>query len=117
MKAKLAALAAAALLCAGCAGTASQGGLSGVIAPDARLELVREGFQFTEGPLPMADGGLLFTDLRASRVHRLDPQGNITTVYEKPMVSPMTAAAICSASRRQAANASGASTRTAVSAR
>ncbi len=83
MKAKLAALAAAALLCAGCAGTASQGGLSGVIAPDARLELVREGFQFTEGPLPMADGGLLFTDLRASRVHRLDPQGNITTVYEK----------------------------------
>ena len=33
--------------------------------------------------LPMADGGLLFTDLRASRVHRLDPQGVITTVYEK----------------------------------
>ena len=83
MKAKLAALAAAALLCAGCAGTASQGGLSGVIAPDARLELVREGFQFTEGPLPMADGGLYFTDLRASRVHRLDPQGNITVAYEK----------------------------------
>lgn len=66
----------------GCAGTASNGGLSGVIAPEAKLELVREGFQFTEGPLPMADGGLYFTDLRASKVHRLDPRGNISTVYE-----------------------------------
>ena len=54
-----------------------------MIAPDAKLELVREGFQFTEGPLPMADGGLYFTDLRAARVHRLDPQGNITVVHEK----------------------------------
>lgn len=83
MKTMLAALAAVVLCCAGCAGTGSQGGLSGVIAPEAKLELVREGFQFTEGPLPMADGSLLFTDLRASRVHRLDPQGGITTVYEK----------------------------------
>lgn len=83
MDAKTAALAALALFCAGCAGTASQGGLSGVIAPEAKLEVVREGFQFTEGPLPMADGGLLFTDLRASRVHRLDPQGLISTVFEK----------------------------------
>jgi YD repeat-containing protein len=31
----------------------------------------------------MADGGLYFTDLRAARVHRLDPQGNITVVHEK----------------------------------
>jgi gluconolactonase len=77
------ALVCAAGLLAGCAGTLSQGGLSDVIAPDAKLELVREGFMFTEGPLPMADGGLYFTDLRAARVHRLDPQGNITLVHEK----------------------------------
>lgn len=83
MNAKVAALAAVAFFCAGCAGLSSQGGLSGVIASDAKLETVREGFQFTEGPLPMADGGLLFTDLRASRVHRLDPGGTITMVYEK----------------------------------
>ena len=83
MTARTIALAVCLLVCAGCAGTSSQGGLSGVIAPDAKLELVREGFQFTEGPLPMADGGLLFTDLRASRVHRIDPQGVISTVYEK----------------------------------
>jgi gluconolactonase len=83
MNVKWAALLGAVWLCAGCAGTSSQGGLSSVIAPDAKLELVREGFQFTEGPLPMADGGLYFTDLRAARVHRLDPQGNITVVHEK----------------------------------
>lgn len=77
------ALACVAILCAGCAGMQSQGGLTGVIAPDAKLELVREGFTFTEGPLPMADGGLYFTDLRASRVHRLDPQGNITIAFDK----------------------------------
>ena len=83
MNGKLAAIAAVVMLCTGCAGPSLQGGLSGVIAPEAKLELVREGFQFTEGPLPMADGGLLFTDLRASRVQRLDPQGVISTIYEK----------------------------------
>ncbi len=83
MKTKSMALVCALLLCAGCAGTLSQDGLSGVIAPGAKLELVREGFMFTEGPLPMADGGLYFTDLRASRVHRLDPQGNISIAFEK----------------------------------
>ena len=81
--AKWPALVCAVLLCASCAGMQSSGGLSGVIAPDAKLELVREGFSFTEGPLPMADGGLYFTDLRASRVHRIDPQGNITIAHEK----------------------------------
>ena len=81
--AKWPALVCAVMLCASCAGMQSSGGLSGVIAPDAKLELVREGFSFTEGPLPMADGGLYFTDLRASRVHRIDPQGNITIAHEK----------------------------------
>jgi gluconolactonase len=81
--AKWPALVCAVMLVAGCAGLSSQGGLSDVIAPDAKLELVREGFQFTEGPLPMPDGGLYFTDLRASRVHRIDPQGNISIVHEK----------------------------------
>jgi gluconolactonase len=77
------ALVCAAGLLAGCAGTSSQGGLSAVIAPEAKLELVREGFGFTEGPLPLADGGLYFTDLRAARVYRLDVQGNITVAHEK----------------------------------
>lgn len=77
------ALVCAAGLLAGCAGTTGSGGLSGVIALDAKLETVRENFQFTEGPLPLADGGLLFTDLRAARVYRLDPQGNISIAHEK----------------------------------
>ena len=58
-------------------------GLPDVVAAGARVELVQDGFVFTEGPLPMPDGGLLFTDLRASRIHRLDLTGRITVFRDK----------------------------------
>ena len=50
-------------------------GIAGVVAPDVEVELVQEGFVFTEGPVGTADGGLYFTDLRSmpSRIYRLDP--------------------------------------------
>lgn len=60
-----------------------QGGIPGVVAPGVELELVQEGFVFTEGPVGTADGGLLFTDYRASRIHRLDPGGKISVVHEQ----------------------------------
>lgn len=63
------------LVCSGCA--TPEGALRGVVSPETQVELVKEGFVFTEGPLPMADGGLLFTDLRASRIYRLDLSGNV----------------------------------------
>lgn len=71
------------LLLAGCASTSS--GISivpGVTAPGAQVELVREGFMFTEGPLPAPDGGLYFTDLRASRIHKIEPNGSISLYRE-----------------------------------
>ncbi len=58
------------------------GGIKGVIAPGVAPELVQEGFTFTEGPVGTSDGGLLFTDIRANRIHRMDPSGRITTLYE-----------------------------------
>jgi gluconolactonase len=58
-------------------------GIPGVIAPGVEAELVQEGFTFTEGPLGMADGSLLFTDIRVSRIHRLDASGKITTLHEQ----------------------------------
>lgn len=70
------AIAALAVL-AGCKALEPDSGLRGVVSPHAQVELVKGGFVFTEGPLPMADGGLLFSDLRASRIYRLDLIGDI----------------------------------------
>jgi gluconolactonase len=58
-------------------------GIPNVVAPGARVELVRDGFQFTEGPVGTPDGGLYFTDLRASVIYRLDPTGEIHVVRDK----------------------------------
>jgi gluconolactonase len=56
----------------------ARGGMGAVLSPDARVELVQEGFQFTEGPLDTPDGGLFFTDLgKPSRIFRLDASGKI----------------------------------------
>ena len=57
-------------------------GIAGAVAPDAKVELVQEGYVFTEGPVGAADGGLYFTDNRANKILRLDPAGNISTVHE-----------------------------------
>ncbi len=72
-----------AALLTGCATTPS-GGMSSIIAPDAKVQLVQEGFIFTEGPLGMPDGGLYFTDLRtANRIYRMDAHGKISVFREK----------------------------------
>ena len=52
-------------------------GIPGVVAAGATVELVKEGFQFTEGPVGTPDGGLYFTDVRANVMYRLDPSGGI----------------------------------------
>src|ERR1700751_5598096 len=58
-------------------------GIPGVVAAGLEAELVQEGFTFTEGPVNTADGGLVFTDIRANRIHRLDPAGKITVLAEQ----------------------------------
>jgi gluconolactonase len=78
MRAIAACVAAAAALCAGCATAPADEGLLRVLSPSASVELVRENFVFTEGPLPTPDGGLLFTDYRDEKIWRLDPKGNFS---------------------------------------
>ena len=51
--------------------------IPGVIAADARVELVKDGYQWLEGPVDDGKGGLYFTDLSASRIYRLAPTGEI----------------------------------------
>jgi gluconolactonase len=75
---------AVAALCAGCALLPTEDeGLMRVLAPSARVDLVRDNFEFTEGPLPTSDGGLLFTDYRGDRIWRLDPQGKLSVFRDK----------------------------------
>ena len=54
-------------------------GISGVVARGTQIELVKEGFEFTEGPVGARDGGLYFSDTRAtpSKIYRLRPSGEI----------------------------------------
>lgn len=59
-----------------------QTAIRGVIAADARVELVRGGFQGLEGPMPSPDGGLYFSDIAANRTYRLDKNGNISVWRE-----------------------------------
>jgi gluconolactonase len=59
-------------------------GIPGVVAKGEIVQLYKEGFIFTEGPVPMADGGLFFSDLQtADRIYRLDPKGEFTVFREK----------------------------------
>ena len=68
----------------GCAGLSGSDGLDAVLSPGAQVELVQEGFQFTEGPLDAPDGGLFFTDLgKPSRIFRLDGSGKISPYVDR----------------------------------
>jgi len=59
-------------------------GIPKVVAKGEIVQLVKEGFAFTEGPVPTSDGGIYFADLLTSdRIHRLTPKGDITVVREQ----------------------------------
>ena len=56
--------------------------ISGVVAAGTPIKLIKDGFDGTEGPLPLADGSLLFTENRADRVIRIGADGSISTFLE-----------------------------------
>jgi gluconolactonase len=59
-------------------------GIPNVVAKGELVQLVKEGFAFTEGPVPTTDGGIYFSDLLTSdRIHRLSPKGEITVLREQ----------------------------------
>ena len=59
--------------------TALSQGIPGVVGAGAKVELVQEGFLFTEGPVGTADGGLYFSDIRGGdRTYRVDPNGRVS---------------------------------------
>jgi len=57
--------------------------IPGVVAADTRVEVVREGFEGTEGPIALADGSLLFTENRADRIVKIGTDGTSSIYLEK----------------------------------
>ena len=58
-------------------------GIPGVVAAGTKVIIVKDGFQSSEGPLAMPDGSTLFTEPGASKIHKIDKSGKITTLVEK----------------------------------
>ena len=42
------------------------------------IELVAEGFEFPEGPIAMADGSVILTEIKGQRLTRITPDGRKT---------------------------------------
>ncbi len=58
--------------------------LDGIIAPDAKIEILAEGYDWTEGPVWIEKGGyLLFTDIPPNRVMRWK-EGEDASLYLTP---------------------------------
>jgi len=58
-------------------------GLEAVIAKDAVVEKIADGFLFTEGPVWHPDGYLLFSDPNANTIYRWSPDGQVSVFRTK----------------------------------
>jgi gluconolactonase len=57
--------------------------IPGVVKAGTKVIVVKDGFQSTEGPVPMPDGSVLFTEPGASIVHKIDKNDTISNFLEK----------------------------------
>jgi gluconolactonase len=57
--------------------------LDDLVSPDARLERVAGGFEFTEGPVWTRDGALLFSSPNTNAIYRWTPEGAVTVFRSK----------------------------------
>jgi gluconolactonase len=57
--------------------------IAGVVAQGTRVEVIREGFSGTEGPIALPDGSIVFTENQADRLVKIIPDGSISTFQEK----------------------------------
>lgn len=54
------------------------------VAPTGPVELVKDGFQFTEGPAWGPDQALYFTDIPANRIYKYNPKDGMFEVFIEP---------------------------------
>jgi len=56
--------------------------IPGVSSAGTAIELIKEGFTGTEGPVVLADGSLIFTETNANRITRIAADGSTSTFME-----------------------------------
>lgn len=56
--------------------------IDGVVAAGTPIELIKEGFQGTEGPIALPDGSVIFTEGQANRITRISADNAIATYLE-----------------------------------
>ncbi len=56
--------------------------IPGVTAAGAKIELIKDDFEVTDGPIAHPDSGLLFTDNNASRIIKIDTDGKTSVFLE-----------------------------------
>jgi len=56
--------------------------IPGVVAAGTRVQVIKDGFQGTEGPIGLPDGSLIFTETNASRITKIDKDNNVSTFLE-----------------------------------
>ena len=54
-----------------------------IVPAGAKVEMLWDKGEFTEGPAPAADGAILFSDI-GNRIMRFDPRSEQTTVFRDP---------------------------------
>ncbi|MHC4061258.1 MAG: SMP-30/gluconolactonase/LRE family protein [Planctomycetota bacterium] len=55
---------------------------SAIVAPQANVQKLADGFRFTEGPAADAKGNVFFTDIPNSRIHKWSLDGQLSTFLE-----------------------------------
>jgi len=56
--------------------------IPGVVVAGTKIELIKDGFTGTEGPVTLPDGSLLFTETNANRVTRIAEDGSTSVFVE-----------------------------------
>ena len=56
--------------------------IPGVVAAGSKVQVIKSGFQGTEGPIGMPDGSLIFTETQANRITRIAADNTTSTFLE-----------------------------------
>jgi gluconolactonase len=56
--------------------------IAGVVSAGTPVQLVKDGFEAVEGPVPLPDDGLLFTNNRTEQIVRVAPDGSTSVWFE-----------------------------------
>jgi len=56
--------------------------IPGVVAAGTKVQIIKSGFQGTEGPIALPDGSVIFTETPANRITKIDKDNNVTTFLE-----------------------------------